>query len=45
MTAIKEQFMQMLPQGLSEVPDDEAQYMIPDNINAYDDEIAELFGV
>ena len=28
MTAIKEQFMQMLQQSLSEVPDDEVQYMI-----------------
>ena len=28
MTAIKEQFMQMLPQSLPEVPDDEVQYMI-----------------
>ena len=28
MTAVKEQFMQMLPQSLSEVPDDEVQYMI-----------------
>ena len=28
MTAVKEQFMQMLPQSLSEVPDDEVRYMI-----------------
>ncbi len=28
MTAVKEQFMQMLPQSLPEVPDDEVQYMI-----------------
>ena len=75
MTAVKEQFMQMLPQSLPGVPDDEVQYMInilvkwnkqeeptsaprkrklgigdgkykiPDDINAYDDEIAEMFGV
>ena len=75
MTAVKEQFMQMLPQNLPGVPDDEVQYMInilmkwnrpeepatvprkrklglgdgkykiPDDINAYDDEIAGLFGV
>ena len=28
MTAVKEQFMQMLPGGLTDVPDDEVQYMI-----------------
>ena len=28
MTAVKEQFMQMLPQSLPGVPDDEVQYMI-----------------
>ena len=28
MTAVKEQFMQMLPQCLPGVPDDEVQYMI-----------------
>lgn len=28
MTAVKEQFMRMLPQSLSDVPDDEVQYMI-----------------
>ena len=28
MTAVKEQFMQMLPQNLPGVPDDEVQYMI-----------------
>ena len=28
MTAVKEQFMRMLPQSLSEVPDDEVQNMI-----------------
>lgn len=75
MTTVKEQFMQMLPQSLSEVPDDEVQYMInilvkwnkpeesvtvprkrklglgdgkykiPNDVNAYDDEIVEMFGI
>ena len=75
MTAVKEQFMQMLPQSSPGVPDDEVRYMInilakwnkpeepamaprkcrlgigdgkykiPDDINAYDDETAEMFGV
>ncbi|MBO6108419.1 MAG: hypothetical protein J6P16_03330 [Eubacterium sp.] len=49
MTAVKEQFMQMLPQSLSEVPDDEVQYMInilvkwskPKSKSATDDEFSE----
>ncbi len=75
MTAVKEQFMQMLPQMQRDVPrmaDSDVQllmnlwvriqpeeeevperilgisdgkYKYPDDINAYDDEIAELFDV